>query len=303
MGHHTIPSGSAKGWSFSFYMTKIPYIKPHASAAARIAHLQGRGLIIADTAKAEHEIELIGYERLRIYFESRRQLAVINRPFEANTAYEDILVLYACDKAIRKASFEAVADFELLLRNAMSEALSTLHGSHPYAIPAAFKDAKANLEALKLITEIVAKSKDPRAKHYYLTYSEPALPPIWAFKDFLTFGQTCMLLPLLAGPVKAAIARDFGLPQSEILLNWVLCLVDLRNACAHHGRLFNRSFQKQPATLKKAKLPIAPPQKLKAILECLDYMTSVRGAPANVTTQVEAIIAACPQMRPAEAGY
>jgi abortive infection bacteriophage resistance protein len=87
------------------------------------------------------------------------------------------------------------------------------------------------------------------------------------------------------------------------LTNWVAALVDLRNICAHHDRLFNRSFQKQPSKLKSVGIPSAQPKKLKAILECLDYLLDQRGTSANVTQKVGAVIMKYKEMQPGEAGY
>ncbi len=286
-------------------MALIPYTKPHATPSQRVAHLRSKGLIVPKPNVAAKKIELIGYERLRIYFLSRRQLTVANRPFLPNTSYKDIIRLYECDSKIREVVFIAVGQFELLLRNAMSEELSTVHGSHPYSKVTAFKDAETRLEAYRMFVDVYHKSKDSRAKHYRNHYGEPTLPPIWRIKEFITFGTSSRILKTLDGSIRTAIAQDFGIPKDSIFTQWVECLVDLRNICAHHDRLFNRNFQKQPVSLNipTGKVPTAPSKKLKAILQCLDYMLSKRGIKSDVTNQVSAIIARYPEMWPAEAGF
>ncbi|AOR81109.1 Abi family protein [Novosphingobium resinovorum] len=284
-------------------MALNPYNKPHATAAQRIAHLSSRGLVIADPNIAGHEIDLIGYERLRIYFLSRRQLALPGRPFEPAVSDRDILGLYECDIRLRDVCFAAVGQFELLLRNAMSEALSDSHGSHPYYDLSAFRDAAANLDAVQTFVALYLRSRDQRAKHYRQTYSAPALPPIWTMKEFLTFGAASRLFQCLNGTIRTKIATQFGVPSDAIFTNWLECLVDLRNICAHHDRLFNRSFQKQPARLRNAMVPTAAPQKLKAVLECLDHLLQSRGIASRVTQEVGAVLAGYPQIRPPEVGY
>ncbi|WP_239026651.1 Abi family protein [Novosphingobium decolorationis] len=252
---------------------------------------------------AARKIDLIGYERLRIYFLSRRQLSLPDRPFVPNTTYQHILRLYECDMRLRDACFAAVGQFEILLRNAISETLSDAFGSHPYYELGAFKDAVANLSAIQTFGKVYVSSKDQRAKHYKETYSEPALPPIWTMKEFLTFGASSVIYKSLEGSLKTKIATQFGVSSDQVFTHWLDCLVDLRNMCAHHDRLFNRSFQKQPSRLRRAGIPAAPPQKLKAILECLDYLMEQRGAKISIVLKVQRIIAKFPEMRPAEAGY
>jgi len=284
-------------------MVLIPYTKPHATAAERLAHLASRGLVVADPDSAAHDIDLIGYERLRIYFLSRRQIGVAGRPFVPGISNQHILRLYECDMRLRDVCFAAVGQFELVLRNAISEALSDAYGSHPYDEIGAFRDAAARIEALQTFVGVYARSKDQRAKHYRQTYSAPVLPPIWTMKKFLTFGAAARLFQCLNGSIKTKIATQFGVRSDQIFTSWLECLVDLRNMCAHHDRLFNRSFQKQPATLRKARLPIASSNKLKAVLECLDYLLTQRGVPSQVTAEVDAIIVTYPEVRPIEAGY
>lgn len=52
---------------------------------------------------AARTVDLIGYERLRIYSISRRQSGVPNRPFQPGATYQDIVPLYECDALLREA--------------------------------------------------------------------------------------------------------------------------------------------------------------------------------------------------------
>lgn len=303
MGRHTSSSGECKRAVLHFLMALIPFTKPHATAAQRVAHLRARGLIITRPSVAARKIELIGYERLRIYFLSRRDPSLPNRPFLPGTTYHDILRLYQCDMEIRSACFAAVGAFELLFRNAFSEALSHANGSHPYYDHSLFKDAAANLEALRYFVGVFEKSKDQRARHYKQRYGSPVLPPIWTLKEFLTFGASSRLYQCLEGSIRTAIARQFGIASDAIFKDWVECLVDLRNICAHHDRLFNRRFQKQPPNYRRAGVPTASVHTLKAILECLDHLLDSAGASAHITNRIERIIRRFPEMQLSEAGY
>lgn len=285
-------------------MALVPFQKPHAQPADWVAHLIARGLQVPDQAQAAAEIERVGYERLRIYFRSRRDPNQPGKPFRANTSYRDILRIYECDQHLRALVFEACGTFELAFRNAIGEVLSQAHGSHPHRDLAAFADAACRRDAMELLAGVYKRSRDPRAKHYMTTYSTPVLPPIWTLKEFLTFGSAAKFYQMLSNRVRADVALRFGVRKEELFTNWVLCLVDLRNVCAHHDRLFNRSFQKQPGRLHSANVPAtANRQKLKAILECLDYLLTSRGCPASVVADAQAVLLAYPEITPAEAGW
>ena len=102
----------------------------------------------------------------------------------------------------------------------------------------------------------------------------------------------------------ALVARTaFGMPNYPVLENWIKALIDLRNDCAHHDRLFNRSFQKQPQRFVRAGIPTAPQNKLKALLECLEFLLRAQGYNDPIVTTVAKMISRCPAVMPAEVGY
>ncbi|PIB89965.1 Abi family protein [Caulobacter sp. FWC2] len=284
-------------------MALPPYTKPHATPSDWVAHLRARGLVVPRPNVAARKIERVGYERLRIYFIARRQTHLPGKPFRAGTTYNQILNLYDCDRRLRAICFDACGDFELAFRNSMSEALTRAHGSHPHKAESAFKDGASRRVALEQLSTLYAKSRDARAHNYMAKYSDPVLPPFWTMKEFLTFGAAVRFYALLSNPIKAAVADDFGMPTHEVLTNWLECLVDLRNVCAHHDRLFNRIFQKQPSRLRRQNLPTAPVNKLKARLECLDHLLTSRGLTGGRVAAAQALLARYPDVQAAEVGY
>ena len=264
------------------------YTKSHATPTDRVAHLKSKGLVIKRPDVAARKIESIGYERLRIYFLSRRDGP--NKTFRPGTNYNDNLQLYNCDVRLRVVIFESVGRFELAFRNILSETLSKNYGPHPYYDQTAFKNPKAQDEALRDVIGIFLKSRDDRAKHYRRSYDSPALPPVWTYKEFLTFGSAARLYGKLSNKNKDEIAKRFGLPGFTVMDSWLPCFVDIRNVCAHHDRLFNRRFQKLPKRLVCAHVPTVDGNLLKAQVETLDYVLKAIGEDAQTTEKVEAII-------------
>ena len=104
---------------------------------------------IAQPSVAACKIEEIGYERLRIYFLSRRDRTLPGKPFLPDTTFNQILRLLECDTKLRDTCFMGVGRFELVFRNRLSEVLSARFGSHPYFRNDAFDGSKQHNEALK----------------------------------------------------------------------------------------------------------------------------------------------------------
>ena len=218
--------------------------------------------------------------------------------------FDNIINIYDFDEELRIQCFRWVGQFELLFRNAISEHLSSSLGSHPYFDTTIYKGGAQRQEALKSITDSFHKNmKDPRAKHYFDTYNPPMVPPIWTMKEIMTFGAVNLFFDKLSNSEKAAIALKFGVASHEVFCSWVSALIDLRNVCAHHDRLFNRHFQKQPKTYAHAGIPTAPRNSLKAILECLEYLLNSRGVSNQIVQTVLRLISGAPVINPNEVGY
>lgn len=280
-----------------------PYVKPYATPEQRVAHLRAKGLGIKRPNVAARKIEQIGYERLRIYFLSRRVQTLVGKPFIQGTTYNQIIRIYECDIRLRDACSDAVGRFEILFRNRISEVLSLAYGSHPYFDPTVFADAKQHNEVLQKTIQVYSQSKDGRAKHYQRIYTHPSLPPIWMMKEFLTFGVAARFYAALASSVRTQIANGFGISSLPVFDSWIPCFVDLRNICAHHDRLFNKRFQKQPQRFLRAAVPTSNQATLKAQLECLDHVLTAAGANQGIVAKVERILARYPEIRLDEAGY
>lgn len=278
-----------------------PYTKPHASPTDRVRHLRSMGLSVSRPTVAARKIEQIGYERLRIYFLSRRDRP--GKRFRPGTTYRDILQIYQCDAELRELCFTAVGRFDLAFRNSMSEVVSARHGSHPYYDGSAFKSPKAQDEALRRVIDTSLKSRDERAKHYRRTYDTPALPPVWMFKEFLAFGAAARFYERLSNVRRQDIAAHFSIASLPVFDSWVTSFVDLRNICAHHDCLFNRRFQKQPTKLKCAAIPTAPNNTLKGQIECLDHVLTKAGGKADTVGRAKKIVRRHRAILPAEAGF
>lgn len=288
-------------------MPHQPYTKQYASPADLVAHLINQKLTITNKSYAEAKIDEIGYNRLRIYFLSRRDNNLPGRPFIPGTSFEDIIKIYDLDENLRMMCFRYCAQLEILFRNAISESLSSQHGSHPYFDDSIYHSTtKKSMrhEAVKCLSETYHKKiNDQRAKHYFNNYNPPFLPPIWTMKEFMTFGTANFLFEKLSGAEKTKISAVFNVSNFEVFNKWIVAILDLRNICAHHDRLFNRSFQKQPPVYKAASIPNVPQNKLKAILQCLEHMLNARGCTHNVVNDIGTIISRCPSVSPHEAGY
>jgi abortive infection bacteriophage resistance protein len=73
--------------------------------------------------------------------------------------------------------------------------------------------------------------------------------PIWVIIEFFTFGMLSTFYSDMKREDQKNISRSlFGRSDAE-LRSWLLCLTNLRNACAHYSRLYYTIFSARPATI------------------------------------------------------
>ena len=283
------------------------YSKSHQDPSQVVSLLQSKGLSIPDLGNAEALISAVGFERLRIYILARRDVAQQNKPFQNGVTFDDIEKLYNLDKELRLTAFDSCEVFETTFRNAMSENLTRKYGSHPYQ-SSVFIDSKRASDSLRTIADTYLKNvkKDARAKHYIETYSDPMLPPMWRLKEFFTLGNAAFVYRSLRASDRVAVARRMGLQVStpDVFDNWLAAINDLRNACAHHDRIFNRVFQKTLSRYKKQSIPsIGSESRLGGLLEILDFMNGHVGMPTNSVSRARNLIGSNSAARLGEAGW
>lgn len=211
------------------------FAKPARSPADLLAHLTSRGLIVADSAAALRTLETVGYYRLLIYM---RPLQVLpTKAFQAGVTFDDVVQLYDFDRHLRLHCRDAIEQAEVALRAAINNRLSVALGPHFYLNPRSFEQPARQREFLKKVLD----ARYLAIGHYYDRYDDPALPPIWAITEAVTFGTLSKLFADLTLPSRKLVARTFGYDE-KVLVSWFRSLNDLRNKCAHHNRVWNANF-------------------------------------------------------------
>lgn len=223
---------------------KRPFAKPPISIQKQVELLSNRGMLIQDTALAEQSLAQINYYRLRAYwlpFEANN----INHQFQNNTSFEQVLNVYEFDRELRLLLLDVIERVEVSFRSHFALALSHTHGTHPHLNSGLFKSAQHGWDyqqAVQQLIQEVTKNKETFIKHFSQNYTEP-LPPIWALVEIMTLGQISKWYDnLSASQDRNTISRAFGLDET-IMVSFMHHLSTIRNLCAHHSRIWNRSYK------------------------------------------------------------
>ena len=230
--------------------------KPFKSVDDQIAILQDRGMEICDDEFARRALREIGYYRLSGYSYPYRavqaETGLLSDNFIEGTTIEKVVKLYRFDQELRAVTGLQLAKIEIVLRVMISHELGRvdpyIHLS-PHKLGKKAWD-KANARSteqyamwLEKYSIAVVLSNDDSVVHYKKKYD--AILPVWVAVHVLDWGSLRMLYDFARDEQRIAVANQLNISESQ-LSSWLLCLNDVRNVCAHHGRLYSRTFPKSP---------------------------------------------------------
>ena len=222
------------------------YTKQPLTISDQIALLKSRGLTFSDEKAAESFLGQVSYFRIAAYLrpmESDKQ----THQFKAGATFENAIALYEFDNDLRQLLFAAIQRIEVALRSKITHHFSMQHGAFWFTEMSLHESEHRFLENLTSLDREVVRSKEDFIKEHFSKYDKPEFPPAWKTLELASLGTLSKLYYNFAdNNVKKKIAREFNLPQHEVLESWMRSLSALRNYCAHHSRLWNRMLTSPP---------------------------------------------------------
>lgn len=257
----------------------VPYTKPHLNYQQQLDLLKSRGLTIGDEKEALWLLETLGYYRLSGYFYPFRTPSeprpidgkLIRQPrlstFVPGATFEQISSLYRFDQSLRLLAMHAIEKLEVSVRaklayllaqqhpcaHLMTELWNPKHCQTPTVEPPELP-RPSNFEAwLTAHDKLVGRSKEDFIKHFREKYAPPI--PLWVSIEVWDFGLLSHFYAGLNESHRRVLASQFDLARAVLLASWLRSISHLRNICAHHSRLWNRSLTDNPRAPGQNEVP------------------------------------------------
>jgi abortive infection bacteriophage resistance protein len=231
--------------------------KPPLSIKEQLKLLSSRGLIIKDKQAAQHYLKFISYYRFCGYgIEFEATPINEEKCYRQGTTFEQILDCYVFDRKLRLLVIDAIERIEIAVRTVIINELALVHGAHWYLDGMLFLKRFKHSELLQAIEKetlyraqdgsIQHKKRERFIQHYFDKYSHPKLPAVWMVAEVLSLGTWSIIFAnLIDREDQKIICRHFGISY-VVMTSWLHSLTYLRNLCAHHSKLWNRSFTLRP---------------------------------------------------------
>lgn len=231
-------------------------------------------MAVTDLVKAQHYLEQIGYYRLSGYWYPLRQSVIVPSEshlgsrildsFRSRSEFSQVVDLYVFDKKLRLLMVDVLERIEVAIRTDVALRLGQadkwayrnpvlLDGKFSTIIPPGKTRSRFH-DFIIRFDRMVQESKEDFVQHFRASYCDPL--PIWAAVELWDFGMLSMFISGMKYGDLRAIASKYNIPRPELFPTWVRALAFVRNVCAHHSRLWNKSLIAQPKPPRSGEVPL-----------------------------------------------
>lgn len=219
----------------------------------QIELLKQRGLNFVDEERAYHSLSHISYFRLKSYLTplmSDKEQWV----FKPDAMFETAYRLYQFDSKLRRLIVSALEKIEVSIRTQMAYRFAEDAGVFWFSDSNNFTDSEKHSALLASIRAELERSDDDQILRFRREYDED-MPPAWMTMEVSSFGTLSMLYRYFKpGYARRKVAKFYGVSDS-VFESWLHSIVYVRNICAHHSRLWNRTLRIRPLFPRKSGMP------------------------------------------------
>ena len=235
----------------------MEYDKPHRSFEEQADLLISRGLINSSRKDIISKLEQVSYYRLSSYWYSFREDDAESlhklSTFKADITFEKIWNHYIFDRQLKFLLLDAIERIEVFFRTRLLHFITQEKAAFGYLDSQIFTHREAHTKWLAKVQSCVerAKNSSPCIKHFYKKYGDShENVPMWMVAEVMDYGCLNLLFQNIERSFHQDIIHNIGFSY-EILVTWIKSLNNVRNSCAHHEYVWNRTWSRAPKTPRK----------------------------------------------------
>ena len=206
--------------------------------------LKSRNVVIDDPVRCTEVLASISYYRFTAYFLPFKQF---DGNYFEGTRFNRVYRIYEFDRKLRGVLFSALEEVEVFLRAKFSHYHAHKYGAEGYMDENSFATSRHQHEKFEenIKREISNNKRAAFVIHHNEHYEGHF--PIWVIVELFTFGMLSRFFDDMKTSDKKKLASGLYGTVPQNVSSWLRCCTDLRNICAHYGRLYYRIFPAMPA--------------------------------------------------------
>jgi abortive infection bacteriophage resistance protein len=179
--------------------------------------------------------------------------------FQPGLSIGDVWNLYVFDRKLRLLLIDAIERIEVGIRTRFSYFHALAHGpfaymEHPDSLPSLDNFRRCEIQS-RIVSETERQSREHFVANFKSKYGDRhRYLPVWMATELMSFGSVLGLLKGSNMHVSRQVSSVFHV-SPVVLLSWLWSLNEVRNVCAHHGRLWNRPLGNKPLIPREAHHP------------------------------------------------
>ena len=219
-------------------------LKPATTFDEQLDLLEKRNCFISDPVFCKQVLQRINYYRFSAYFLPFRTESGM---YKEGTSFHRVYRIYEFDRKMRQILFSAIEQVELYFRTQLAYFHAHKYGPLGYMDAANYGKKHDHVRFQQLFNEEVRRNRKILfVKHHLEKYAGNF--PVWVATELFSFGMLSYFYGDMRTPDKKELARMLYGTTCHNLDSWLRCCTDLRNICAHYGRLYYRIFSAVPVT-------------------------------------------------------
>lgn len=223
----------------------MDHIKNPTTFQQQLKLLKSRGCVITDEDFCLKTLRSVNYYRFSAYILPFKN---DGDTFKNGTTFEKIVNIYNFDKELRLLLFSVIEDIEIYLRTQFAYFHAHKYGSTAYLDESCFSNRHDSQKFNELIQKEIHNNKNVLfVKHHIEKYG--GLFPVWVITELFTFGMLSYFYADLTTQDQKILSRTLYNTIPQNIISYLRCTTDLRNICAHYGRLYFRIFPAVPANV------------------------------------------------------
>lgn len=221
---------------------RTSYQKQWLPISKQIEKLESHGLVVSDRTAAEKFLRHLNYYRFSGYslaFERSRH------SFVKGTTFEQIRQAYEFDRSLRDLVYKSMEVIELDIRTTVAYSFGKSYQAFGHTNPKNFFHTFKHASWHAKLREESDRSRERFVDHFKKRYTEYPDLPIWVATEIMSFGALSRMIQGMHKDDQKYIAQRYGM-QPRTFTSCLHHLVYVRNICAHHARLWDRSWAIAP---------------------------------------------------------
>jgi abortive infection bacteriophage resistance protein len=220
-------------------------VKNPTTFQGQVELLKSRGCIITDEQFCLEKLQSINYYRLSAYFLPFKNP---DNTYRTGTTFNQVYNIYEFDRSLRSILLAALEEIEIFLRCNFAYFHAHKYGSLGYLDSANFSSRHNSDRFKEILDREIENNKNVLfVKHHIEEYGGQF--PAWVITELFTFGMLSYFYADLISRDQKYLSKYLYHNIPKNIISYLRCCTDLRNICAHYGRLYYRIFPAIPADI------------------------------------------------------